>query len=135
MVFETSFKEHGGHDGRHIFVAPVKSNKNSEKWPKFSMKYIGFMLFGYRNIWDMLKVLENEWILCINGIFLLEYESDHDHNGGHVGLVGFLLNLIKCPKSDQNSSCRVWNSVVWSIYVSIIWNLCQNHLEFYGYST
>ena len=30
---------------------------------------------------------------------------------------------------------HAWNSVVWSIYVLIIWNLCQNYLEFYGYST
>ena len=46
-------------------------------------------------MWDMLKVLKNEWIQCINGIFLLDMK---DHDGRHVGsmcLMGFLLNLIK----------------------------------------
>ena len=32
------------------------------------------------------------------------YESDHDHDECHVGLVGFLLNLIKSRKTDQNSN-------------------------------
>ena len=34
-VFETSFKQHGGHAGRHAFLAPIKSNQNFGKWPKF----------------------------------------------------------------------------------------------------
>ena len=32
------------------------------------------------------------------------YESDHDDDGRYVGLVGFLLNLIKTQKNGQNSA-------------------------------
>ena len=53
-------------------------------------------------------------------------------HGGHCVL---LCSLMKTRKNDQNSSCCVLNSVVWRIYMSIIWNLCENHLEINGYST
>ena len=43
-------------------------------------------------IWLEFKGIVHKWIISAG------CESDHDHDGGHVGSMGFLLNLIKIRK-------------------------------------
>ena len=63
IAYENDHDHNGCHVGLVVCVLwfSVKFNKNLEKLLKFSTYYIGLLLFGYSNMRNMIKMLENQW--------------------------------------------------------------------------